>query len=119
MSIPTMSPRVPVRVKELQGASRQLDVIPVAPEQGRYVVASAHQPGAYYRVTLDEDGLGGTCTCPWGQHGGENCKHVLAALRAHYAGEGQLSFWSTLGEAQRQHRRLVRGEHLYGTLRRN
>ena len=111
--------RIPVRVKALQGASRKLDVIPVAPREGHYHVGSASQPGMYYAVRLNEDGLGGTCTCPWGQHGGENCKHVLAALRVHFAGEGQLSFWNSLPEAQRQHRRLVRGNRLYGTLRKH
>lgn len=110
--------RHPVRVKDLQGASRALDVQPIDPQHGRYIVSSATHVGAYYRVALDADGLGGTCTCLWGQHGGANCKHVLAALREHYASEGQLSFWSTLSAAQRQHRRLVRGHDLYGTLRR-
>ena len=110
-------PRSPVRVKALQDASRRLDVVPVEPERGHYFVTSAAKNGVYYEVTLSEDGLGGSCTCPWGQHGGENCKHVLAALRVHYAHEGQLSFWPSLDAAQRQHRRLVRGERLYGTLR--
>lgn len=118
MTMP-LETRIPVRVKELQGASRRLDVIPVDPQEGRYHVGSASQTGMYYAVKLNDDGLGGTCTCPWGQHGGENCKHVLAALRTHYAGEGQLSFWNSLGEAQRQHRRLVHGQRLYGTLRRH
>jgi hypothetical protein len=119
MTTPILEPRSTVHVKELQGKSRDLDVIPVAPEQGRYHVSSASFNGAYYAVTLSEDGLGGSCTCPWGHYGGENCKHVLAALRAHYASEGQLSFWPSLSAARRQHRRLVRGERLYGTLRRD
>lgn len=119
MTTPTIPTRGTVRVKELQGASRRLDVIPVEPEKGHYFVSSASQQGAYYEVHLNEDGLGGSCTCPWGKHGGENCKHVLAALRVHYSGEGQLSFWPTLNDARRQHRPLVRGERLFGTIRRN
>lgn len=120
MTIPGINdtPRNVVHIKRLQGASRGLDVIPVDPELGRYLVESAGRNGTYYEVTLDADGLGGRCSCPWAQHGGVNCKHVLAALRVHYATEGMLSFWRTRGEAQRQHRRLVAGQQIYGTLRR-
>ena len=117
MTTGAIVPRSPVRVKELQGKSRRLEVIPAQPEQGQYFVTSAAKNGTYYEVTLAHNGLGGRCSCPWGQHGGENCKHVLAALRAHYAGEGQLSFWTSLGEARRQHRHVVEGERLFATVR--
>lgn len=51
------------------------------------------------------------------QHGGINCKHVLAALQARYAAQGRLSFWRSPGAARRQHRRLLTGDQLYITLR--
>lgn len=111
-------PRSVVNVKRLQRASQRLLVVPLEPEQGRYLVESATQPGEMYAVTLAEDGLSGTCSCPWGQHGGVNCKHVLAALREHYADEGRLSFWHSKSDARRQHRHIVGGEQLYATLRR-
>jgi hypothetical protein len=106
-----------VRVKDLQYASRKLDVIPHDPTKGRYMVTSASHPGHLYEVTLRQDGLEGTCTCPWAQHGGVNCKHVLAALRVHYAAQGTISFWRTNADARRQHRRLVTGDTIYATLR--
>ena len=118
MSDIATTPRSIVRVKDLQQKSRRLEVVPLTPEQGRYFVTSAAKNGSYYEVTLARDGLGGSCSCPWGQYGGENCKHVLAALREHYASQGQISFWSSLEQAQRQHRHMVQGERLYGTLRR-
>jgi len=110
-------PRSPVRVKALQGASRKLEVVAHDPEHGRYLVSSEGRPGLFYMVELSEGELTGRCTCPWGEHGGVNCKHVLAALRAHYSDEGQLSFWWTHEDAQRQHRHIVAGRGLYGTLR--
>jgi hypothetical protein len=115
----TLPSRSTVRIKELQGASRRLDVVPVDPEHGRYAVQSASEPHQYYDVTLATDGLSGRCTCRWASHGGLNCKHVLAALRVHYAGEGHLSFWRTIDDARRQHRHTVAGENLYATLRRS
>ncbi|HEU5015229.1 MAG TPA: SWIM zinc finger family protein [Roseiflexaceae bacterium] len=107
-----------VNVKRLQRASKRLMVVPVDPEHGRYLVESATQPGEMYEVRLADDELRGECSCPWGQHGGVNCKHVLAALQEHYADEGRLSFWRSKSEARRQHRQIVSGEQLFATLRR-
>jgi hypothetical protein len=106
-----------VQIKQLQDASRRLNVIPRDPEHGRYLVESASASGRYYEVALQRDELSGHCTCTWAQYGGINCKHVLAALRADYAWAGTLSFWPTRDEAQRQHRRIWQGERLYATLR--
>ena len=110
-------PRTTVQLKKLQEASRRLMVIPRDLERGRYLVESASQSGRYYEVALQRDGLSGHCTCPWAQYGGINCKHVLAALRAHYEPSGALSFWPTRDAARRQHRRILPGERLYATLR--
>ena len=106
-----------VHIKKLQDASRRLLVIPRDPDHGRYLVESAKQSGHFYEVALQRDGLSGHCTCLWAQHGGVNCKHVLAALRAEYEARGSLSFWPTRDAAQRQHRRVLPGERLYATLR--
>ena len=110
-------PRNIRQVKQLQGASRGLMVVPRDPERGRYLVASAHDAERYYQVAVHRDGLFGHCTCPWAQYGGINCKHVLAALRAEYEPWGALSFWPTSDDARRQHRHVLRGERLYATLR--
>jgi hypothetical protein len=110
-------PRNTVQIKQLQEASRRLEVIPHDPEHGRYLVESASESGRYYEVALQRDGLSGHCTCTWAQYGGINCKHVLAALRAEYAPLGALSFWPTRDEARRQHRRVWQGERIYATLR--
>lgn len=106
-----------VHLKQLQRASRDLTVIAIDQEQRRYLVGSAHNSEHQYQVTLDADTATGQCTCPWAQHGGINCKHVLAALREHHAGQGALSFWKTPSDARRQHRHTLEGDGLYVTLR--
>jgi uncharacterized Zn finger protein len=111
-------PRSVVNVKRLQRASKRLMVVPVEPERGRYLVESATRPGDMYEVRLATGELRGECSCPWGQHGGVNCKHVLAALQEHYADKGRLSFWRSKSDARRQHRHIVTGEQLFATLRR-
>jgi hypothetical protein len=92
-------------------------VIPRDPERGRYLVVSASDPGRAYEVALQRGELAGHCTCLWAQYGGINCKHVMAALREHYAPWGRLSFWPSRDAAARQHRRILPGERLYATLR--
>lgn len=109
--------RPTVNVKSLQRAARSLRVEPLESE-GRYLVASASHAGAHYLVTLEPGSLAGECTCPWAQHGGSNCKHVLAALRARYRSEGALSFWRSREAAARQHRPILQGPGFYATLRR-
>jgi hypothetical protein len=110
-------PRNIVHIKKLQQASRGLMVIPRDPERGRYLVESASQSGRHYEVAVQPGHLSGHCTCPWAQHGGINCKHVLAALREQYAPWGTIAFWPTRDDARRQHRRILPGERLYATLR--
>lgn len=107
-----------VRIKALQRASRRLDVIPLTGAADTYHVASGSTPGRSYEVRIDPATLEGRCTCPWGQHGGVNCKHVLAVLRARYAAEGSLSFWQRRQDARRQHRTVIEGDGLYATVRR-
>ena len=112
-----LRPRNVVQLKKLQGKSRHLHVTPQDPEGGLYLVESASLPGHVYQVALSHDGFSGQCSCPWGQHGGTNCKHVLAALQEHYADEGRLSFWPSSQAAQRQHRRTLRSDTLIATVR--
>jgi hypothetical protein len=116
--ISTQPRRNVVRLKALQRASRQLDVIPLTGDDERYHVSSASTPGRYYEVRVNPATLEGTCSCPWGEHGGVNCKHVLAVLRARYAGEGRLSFWPERQDARRQHRPVIEGADLFVTVRR-
>lgn len=107
-----------VRLKRLQRESRRLQVTPLSADSASYRVASASQPGRSYFVLIDPTTLTGQCTCPWAQYGGVNCKHVLAVLRQHYAGQGELSFWATPQDARRQHRPVIAGDQLFATLRR-
>jgi len=117
MAANTIQPRNVVRLKALQRASRRLEVVRVSERSERYIVSSASQPGRYYHVQIDPETLTGQCTCPWAQHGGVNCKHVLAVLRARFAARGALSFWQSREAARRQHRPVISGEHLVATLR--
>lgn len=107
-----------VRLKALQRESRRLDVIPLTTDEERYHVASGSTSGRYYEVVLDPVSLEGRCSCPWAEHGGVNCKHVLAVLQARFAPEGRLSFWQRRQDARRQHRRVIEGDGLFATLRR-
>jgi hypothetical protein len=107
-----------VRLKALQRASRALDVIPLTGADERYHVASGSTPGRFYEVRLNPATLEARCSCAWAEHGGTNCKHVLAVLRAHYAGEGRLSFWAQRQDAARQHRPIIAGDGLFATVRR-
>lgn len=106
-----------VHIKRLQRAGRKLNVIPRDPERGLYLVESATTPGRCYEVAVDGTALRGSCTCPWAAHGGINCKHILAALQAHYRMQGRLSFWRSPADARRQHRRTLAGNHLFVTFR--
>jgi uncharacterized Zn finger protein len=115
---PTPARRATVNLKSLQRQSRRLRAEQIDEEALRYLVTSASHSGAYYVVELEPSALRGSCTCPWGQHGGTNCKHILAALRARYRDSGALSFWRSQEAARRQHRPILRGDELFATLRR-
>jgi|GEM_PF-1798479 hypothetical protein len=121
MTEPTKTPHYPTRnvvqLKNLQAASRQLQVFELDAEQGLYVVQSASEPGSFYEVSVQPEAMTGQCSCSWARYGGINCKHVLAALRFAHAGKGTLSFWPSQAAAQRQHRRTLQGQQLYATLR--
>lgn len=119
MKTPIQNPRNVVQVKQIQQASRRLRVVPINAEKGLYHVSSSQNSQMFYEVQLDQHNLRGSCSCAWAQHGGINCKHVLAALQSAYADMGQLSFWANEEEAERQHRRIHEGQQLFATVRRN
>jgi SWIM zinc finger len=115
--MPAISARNVVKLKQLQRASRRLHVIPEDADKGIYTVQSATNPQRFYQVTIDPATLTGQCTCAWARNGGINCKHVLAVLQTHYAGQGSLSFWKDRRDARRQHRRTLGGKRLFATVR--
>jgi uncharacterized Zn finger protein len=113
----------PVNLKQLQTRARKLTVRRVA--RDTFVVASRSRPTLQHVVTIEyqRDGaIHARCTCPWAEHGGIGCQHVMAVLHT-LAGRKRkrLSFWATLTEAQRQRQRVLRlagdGEELYITSR--
>lgn len=106
-----------VQLKNVQAASRQLQVFELDVEQGLYLVQSASDPSGFYEVSVQPSAMTGQCSCSWARYGGINCKHVLAALRFAHAHDGTLSFWPSQDAAQRQHRRTLQGQQLYATLR--
>jgi len=77
------------------------------------IVTSRSNMQLQYIVTVERDKRQGTvirarCTCPWAQHGGAACSHVLAAL--HYLAAQQqrvVSFWLDAEDARRQKHRVL------------
>jgi hypothetical protein len=113
----------PINLKKLQAAARKLMVRRVA--RDTFVVASRTRPTLQHVVTIGfgrDQAIHARCTCPWAEHGGIGCQHVMAVLHT-LAGRKRkrLSFWGTLPEAQRQRQRVLRlagdGEELYITSR--
>ncbi|MCC6612390.1 MAG: SWIM zinc finger family protein [Anaerolineae bacterium] len=100
----------PANIKKLQNRSRGLTVRRVT--RDTYAVASKSQPDLQHivTVTMGPDGaIRGRCTCPWSHHGGFGCVHVMAVLHTLAARKKRrLSFWPTLEEAERQHKRVLR-----------
>lgn len=113
----------PLNLKQLQSRARKLIVKRVA--RDTFVVASKSRPTLQHVVTVDygHDGaIHARCTCPWAEHGGYGCQHVMATL--HWMAERKkkrISFWHTLEEAQRQRHRVLRlaagGDAIYITSR--
>ncbi len=99
----------PVNVKLLQRESRHLTVQPAG--KGRIIVSSATNSTKAHTVTYGFGADGKTvyasCSCPWGQHHGVGCSHIMAAMQvlAHRKGR-RLSFWKSLDDAERQNQRI-------------
>lgn len=98
----------PTQIKSLQRESRHLNARLLAP--GKIQVQSATDPRSYHLVQydfLDDDRVVAQCTCPWGQHHGVGCSHVMAALEHLASLKGRtLSFWPSHEAAARQNRKI-------------
>jgi uncharacterized Zn finger protein len=109
---------IPTQLKALQAKSKALNVRIIRPEHRgdpyRAIVASDSALGHLVTIhfeagTTHADVISADCTCPWAEHGGIGCKHVLAALtRLAELKRSSLSFWRTQEEARRQKRRTFR-----------
>ncbi|MDZ4770733.1 MAG: SWIM zinc finger family protein [Chloroflexota bacterium] len=100
----------PHDIKKLQRRSREMRVKRVS--STTLVVFSRTNPQLQHIVTIEWDkhdgGIRARCTCPWAQHGGAACSHVLAGLN-HLASEQQraISFWLNAEDARRQRHRVL------------
>lgn len=106
----------PREIKKLQRLARNLTVKQLSPTV--LLVHSKSSPHGHHIVTVErqaDNTLRARCSCPWAQHGGYGCSHVMAALA--YLAEARqrsVSFWSTKDDAERQRNRIL---HLAGDLR--
>jgi uncharacterized Zn finger protein len=104
----------PTHLKDLHTKSKTLDVRLIKPprhgEPYRAIVASGSALGHLVTIWFEPEGtIAATCTCPWAEHGGIGCKHVMAALsRLAELKQSTLSFWLTQEDARRQKRRVFR-----------
>src|SRR5260221_1376089 len=100
----------PKKLKALQAKSRRLlvRVVRLVEEGDTYlVVVGSRSAATLNRVVTVQFKPDGTilarCTCPWAEHGGVGCCHVIAALSRLAARKQRvLRFWATAEEAQRQ-----------------
>ncbi|MBL8130484.1 MAG: SWIM zinc finger family protein [Anaerolineae bacterium] len=99
----------PTDIKRLQKRSRVMRVTRVTPTT--LVVYSRSNPQLQHIVTIEWDrraGIRARCTCPWAQHGGAACSHVLAALNFLAAEKHRtISFWLNADDARRQKHRVL------------
>ncbi|MCK6577808.1 MAG: SWIM zinc finger domain-containing protein [Anaerolineae bacterium] len=99
----------PTDIKRLQKRSRVMRVTRVTPTT--LVVYSRSNPQLQHIVTIEWDrraGIRARCTCPWAQHGGAACSHVLAALNFLAAEKHRtISFWLNVDDARRQKHRVL------------
>lgn len=107
----------PREIKKLQARSKGLRARLIAPNT--VVVSSRSNPYAQHIVTLESrpgGAIKARCTCPWSQHGGHGCSHVMAALNYLAARRRRaISYWPTLSEAKRQKHRILRLEGISGS----
>jgi hypothetical protein len=100
----------PHDIKKLQKRSRTMQVRRVSPST--LVVFSRSNPQLLHTVTVQWDreqgGIRARCTCPWAQHGGAACSHVLAALNLIASEQKRaISFWLNAEDARRQRHRVL------------
>src|SRR5258708_4812635 len=109
----------PKHFKVLREKSKQLTVRLIRPgrrgDPFTAIVGSSSNAvfNHFVAVKFKVDGtIQARCTCPWAEHGGIACCHVIAALsRLAELKERVLSFWPTQEEAARQKRSVfhIRG----------
>jgi uncharacterized Zn finger protein len=100
----------PTQLKALQSKSKRLLVRVIRlTEEGDtfFVVVGSRSAATLNRVVTvqfkPDDTIIARCTCPWAEHGGVACSHVIAALSKLAARKRRaLRFWATPEEAQRQ-----------------
>ncbi len=100
----------PHDIKKLQKRSRGMEVRRVS--GNTLVVFSRTNPHLLHTVTVtwdkEQGGIRARCTCPWAQHGGAACSHVLAALNRIAAEQRRaISFWLNAEDARRQRHRVL------------
>jgi hypothetical protein len=121
----------PAKIKSLQAEGKKLAVRIIAPARPHepymaIVESRSHNKlGHLVMIKFERDGrILTNCTCPWSEHGGIGCCHVIAALDSLASRKrSKLSFWLTPEEARRQKKRVFRitgvgnGEDLWVTSR--
>jgi SWIM zinc finger len=108
MSYTEMMQMKPKNIKHLQAQSRDMELRRI--NRLTYGVKSLSDPKTEYRVRVqfrsDRDVVV-NCNCPWAQHHGVACSHVMATLEYLASLKGRtLSFWLTNEEAERQKHRV-------------
>ena len=109
---------IPRNIKDLQANSRHLR--PRLVDADTVIVESASDPESNHTVTIQfkPDGIvHARCTCPWAEHHGVACSHVMAALEYLASLKNRtLSFWTDPEQAHRQKRRVfyLEGENRQG-----
>ncbi|MEP7289930.1 MAG: SWIM zinc finger family protein [Chloroflexota bacterium] len=102
----------PRQLKALQAKSKRLTAHAIQADRREnafiVIVGSGTSSTFNHIVTVkfNKDGtIAARCTCPWAEHGGIACSHVIAALSKLAALKHRaLSFWLTPEEAARQKR---------------
>lgn len=102
----------PTQLKEIREKSKRLSVRLLRPARRgdpfTAIVGSSSTATFNHFVTVKflRDGtIEARCTCPWAEHGGMACCHVMATLsKLAEIKQRVLSFWPTQEEAARQKR---------------
>jgi uncharacterized Zn finger protein len=102
----------PKRLKFLKEKGKRLSVRVIRPEHENmpYTAIVGSNSNAVFNhvvtVKFEPDGtIKARCTCPWAEHGGIACSHVMATLTTLAESKQRvLSFWPTHEDAARQKR---------------
>jgi hypothetical protein len=104
-------------VKVMQAKARLCRVEKIGGAVDQYAVRSP--TGKMYAVTemvYRGSDFEAVCTCDWSQyHPDRMCSHKMAALEFKLG--RRVSFWRTLGDAMRQHRKRLSTQDVWATVR--